>query len=76
MIKRRKTPYGLYIAALVFFMVLGYLISGLYTIPDLSIVNFQEYLYTSISALVECQKSDVVGGRIYLLDYVYRLVFV
>ncbi|MCI5878373.1 MAG: type IV secretory system conjugative DNA transfer family protein [Lachnospiraceae bacterium] len=43
MIKRRKTPYGLYIAALVFFMVLGYLISGLYTIPDLSIVNFQEY---------------------------------
>ena len=43
MIKRRKTPYGLYIAALVFFMVFGYLISGLYTIPDLSIVNLQEY---------------------------------
>ena len=42
MIKRRKTPYGLYIAALVFFMVLGYLISGLYTIPDLSIVNLQQ----------------------------------
>ena len=42
MIRRRKTPYGLYIAALVLFITVGYLISGLYTIPDLSIANVQQ----------------------------------
>lgn len=42
MIKKRKTPFALYGIMLMLFVLLGYLISGLYTIPDVSVVNVQE----------------------------------
>lgn len=42
MITRRKTPYGMFVIALCLFLLLGYFISGLYTLPDVTILNLQE----------------------------------
>ena len=42
MIEKKKTPYGLYITALVLFLILSYFLSGLFTLEGTNLSNLQE----------------------------------
>ena len=42
MIEKKKTPYGLYITALVLFLVLSYFLSGLFILDGTNLSNLQE----------------------------------
>lgn len=41
---KKKTPYGLYFALLVIFLIVGYFVSGLYNIPNVKLNNLQDSL--------------------------------
>ena len=74
---KKKTPYGLYFALLVIFLIAGYFVSGLYNIPNVKLNNLQDsLLYCFIHPLSNWnEKTPAVMGAFFILWFMLLSYF-
>lgn len=74
---KKKTPYGLYFALLVIFLIVGYFVSGLYNIPNVKLNNLQDsLLYCFMHPLSNWnEKTPAVMGAFFILWFMLLSYF-
>lgn len=74
---KKKTPYGLYFALLVIFLIVGYFVSGLYNIPNVKLNNLQDsLLYCFMHPLSNWnEKTPAVMGAFFMLWFMLLSYF-